>query len=670
MAKPIFKNSSELDINGDDSVKDRTLWSWIGNLWNPSKKEALLNEYIHPVVPESAPVASSSPKEEGSSIKFISTKKGAVIDICGIQSVKMVVFSLWDNISGPRVEQIWRILPQDPSLDSSSIHQSVGENQLIKSFQSTQATEIASRIAKYTLAGELLEYLKLPKTNSETPNSLDPLNIYNERFDLEFEQYVIQANLTERDCIECHKELFAVERRKVIDPIDPLCKALNIEYRMHVFNESDYFVISAIFSGLYEEKMTKFALSVAFTKSYFEKAKSHYNMIEDRMQQLISIYIYLIQYRKPSKAVSQLNQYTIKYIHHIEQILNTPVLPPPYKELTLFHKESTCRTYFEKLLPLFESHMWQGQDGYFKKCVDNEMFFGIVLTSFLQTHKHIVLISQDPDVVVLYIHSLSLFLSDEERERSSLINTKFVPDLYIQGLCIPVEKILTDMTIMDSSMPLTLVDIDRRAVYQTFRYHEYTILRKEYLKHKIQKMVKKSGLRPLWTPDINMFQKFTSCATCVRKILDELHCVSESYIQAFIRQYMKILEFRSHTLIKYVEALSEDNRNRLKDDMKGFTLKLDTCVHNTPSHNKSPQTSPNLGRSKNVNVDSLPLSTSKRIRRDLNLDEESFYILLSISEMLKPGVHRMLFGDDTTLQETRWVSNCVVLTLLTLTVRI
>ena len=83
------------------------------------------------------------------------------------------------------------------------------------------------------------------------------------------------------------------------------------------------------------------------------------------------------------------------------------------------------------------------------------------------------------------INTLSLFLSPEERNRSSHArkNLKYMADLYLQGLLIQDMENMRfklDMAVLDSNVPTTIVDMSKLTVKQTPLFPQYRKLQKDY----------------------------------------------------------------------------------------------------------------------------------------------------------------------------------------------
>lgn len=126
------------------------------------------------------------------------------------------------------------------------------------------------------------------------------------------------------------------------------------------------------------------------------------------------------------------------------------------------------------------------------------------------------------------INTLSLFLSPDERNRSSHArkNLQYIADLYLQGLLIQeVQDMETrlETAILESSIPTTVVDMTKLTVKQTPLFLEYVELRREYFKwvesrldNDLAEYVSQSDIgthTPMWR-----FVLFPKTLACIREI--------------------------------------------------------------------------------------------------------------------------------------------------------
>jgi len=119
------------------------------------------------------------------------------------------------------------------------------------------------------------------------------------------------------------------------------------------------------------------------------------------------------------------------------------------------------------------------------------------VTSHLQSHGCTVVIGDNLKMINMFIDSLSLFLmSNIEKERSSHVveGRGYTPDLALQGL---LQNSLSDEEVIQSLLPTTLIDLNTNTVKQTHPFHEYTVLRREYMSMELEKLISSKKKRKL-----------------------------------------------------------------------------------------------------------------------------------------------------------------------------
>jgi len=238
-------------------------------------------------------------------------------------------------------------------------------------------------------------------------------------------------------------------------------------------------------------------------------------------------------------------------------------------------------------------------------------FLSKVITSHLQTHGCTIVIGDNTPLINMFIDSLSLFLTtSSEKKRSSHVvaNRNYVPDLVLQGI---ETTNIPDEVVIQSMLPSTLIDLTTMTVRQTHPFHEYSVLRREYLNMELEKLVSTKSRDNLWAAQDGLFRPVKAGAPCVDFLIVETfrlpHCLREAYIN----QSMKLLLRKASVLIKYVEAELE---------------------HVSPLTN-------------------LEASVVKKIRADLDLNNDAdFTVLLGIAEKVSPGIYVALAGDPASIE--------------------
>eukprot|EP01121_Diplochlamys_sp_Union-15-3_P015612 TRINITY_DN5203_c0_g1_i1.p1 TRINITY_DN5203_c0_g1~~TRINITY_DN5203_c0_g1_i1.p1 ORF type:complete len:318 (-),score=52.49 TRINITY_DN5203_c0_g1_i1:50-1003(-) len=302
------------------------------------------------------------------------------------------------------------------------------------------------------------------------------------------------------------------------------------------------------------------------------------------------MYIYLLKKKKPDDALQIFGSQVPEFINSLDAIFGTKLVPVKFKQ-TLFANKQTL------LVKKTEDEM--------AKTVD---FLSRAVTSHLQTHGSTVVIGDNEDDINSYIESLSLFLSCDEKKRSATRvdpEKGYVSDILLQG--VKTSKI-PDESIIQSMLPTTLVDLNTNTIKQTHPYHEYTVLRKEFMKLRNTKLVAATRKDSLWTPQEGFFRPVKHAAGCIIKIINEVFRLPEDLREGYIVQSMRLLSRKAVVLIKYVEAFMAQPEEGTRPDV------LDPGI-------------------------------IKKIRQDLDLSEADFTVLLGLAEKMSPGIYVTLVGD-------------------------
>ncbi|KAG2225946.1 hypothetical protein INT45_006642 [Circinella minor] len=215
-------------------------------------------------------------------------------------------------------------------------------------------------------------------------------------------------------------------------------------------------------------------------------------------------------------------------------------------------------------------------------------FFGRVVTSHLQTFASSVLVGNSLTTMNMMINTLSLFLSPEERNRSSHArkNLKYMADLYLQGLLIQdMENIQfkLDMAVLDSNIPTTIVDMSKLTVKQTPLFPQYRKLQKDYrnwvkvqLEDDLIKYLQppserstSSGITyPEWKKQPSVFHKMDSIAPMIKSLLDEIRIIPTRLREAYVRQWRRWLVRRAIAFIQFSKNEGFGNIDKLKNALQ------------------------------------------------------------------------------------------------------
>lgn len=181
----------------------------------------------------------------------------------------------------------------------------------------------------------------------------------------------------------------------------------------------------------------------------------------------------------------------------------------------------------------------------------DQSFLARVLTSSLTTQGNTVVVGDEAKLVNLWISTLSVFLTTDEKKRSAYLGSEscYVPNLFLQGLC---SGELAADEILQSRFPTTVVDITKRSVSQTAPFHKYALLRKDWLTHNIEVL---DGKSRTWTPTEPLFSVVKDHAPSALAIVAEVFAIPQSLREGYLVQSMRLYQRRAVTLIRYVVAL-------------------------------------------------------------------------------------------------------------------
>lgn len=167
----------------------------------------------------------------------------------------------------------------------------------------------------------------------------------------------------------------------------------------------------------------------------------------------------------------------------------------------------------------------------------------------------------------------------------------YVPDLILQGIH-GNAKLVRNSAYIQGSMPVTLVDLNRRNVTQTHPFHQFRLLRCEFHQAVLYKLlrIKKTNL---WNTQETLFQQVKDPSAIVRKLVFESMRLPEQLILPYISIALKNLMARTYTLVKYVEGLeqgspgiAEENKQNLVSSAYGSLGNASSGDGKTPSSGK------------------------------------------------------------------------------------
>lgn len=635
---------------------------------------------------EEKPLSQKIKKYHGS--KSLDGKK--ILSIDNLTKILMISIGHWDNISGPNVDRIWiasqnkiikspsnakiiddynpkdsvATLPLEPKVnkeheknEETSSTQETERNPDFNDFSSCTPLEIAEHISRYTLEAEISESMLEQKPISS--KKYDPLNILSsdsrERAFSRSNNYnsnspgsakLLSTSPTTPNSGKLVRDVSTPDSQKLnnnvqsnkrwIDNVDDVVQKLNIDYKLHSFEKANYYTMSGSFISCINDQEAKSVINIVFPKDTFELISLHHDTIIDRMNQLIVLYIYLHK-----KHLSKLHEHVKRISKNINELFTVEGLPPFQLENSLL----SSHIYDEIPYELNESNSSDPKLSNERQMIENDEFLSCILTSHFQTNRRTIFMGENIKLINLYISTLSMFITQEERKKSVFANqnSEYIPDLILQGV---LGKSIDDNAVIQSIYPSTLVDLNRGLVFQTHPYHEYKALRSEQQKFIIQNARKCSYKNNLWVSGAPLFQPVKISASCIRCMVKECKTLHEDLKVGFIHHSLKGLEYRSFVLIKYVEALVEERNKEQQNSNNSNSDYLGN--NNLNTGNFSPPSNTPL-------IETFSTSIAKRIKLDLDLEDQSYSVLLGIAELIKPGIHRTLFGDDPSGQQLKWV---------------
>eukprot|EP01113_Clastostelium_recurvatum_P002350 TRINITY_DN1097_c0_g1_i4.p1 TRINITY_DN1097_c0_g1~~TRINITY_DN1097_c0_g1_i4.p1 ORF type:complete len:649 (-),score=122.12 TRINITY_DN1097_c0_g1_i4:12-1958(-) len=173
-----------------------------------------------------------------------------------------------------------------------------------------------------------------------------------------------------------------------------------------------------------------------------------------------------------------------------------------------------------------------------------------------------------------------------------------------------LSTVLADERIILSVQPVTWIDVDRRQVRQTHLFHEYQVLRNHFINAEISRLVGVTPEQNLWSTRDGLFRLSRASASFVHKMISDVFKLPQSLREGYIIYSQRLLQRKAVALIKYVDAERAASGGQLKED----------CL--------------------------------KRVRADLGLTgDQDFWLLLGIAEKLWPGIYVTLAGDPAYIEE-------------------
>jgi len=456
----------------------------------------------------------------------------------GTSWISALELSLWDNISGPRVEHVWKGQQQSPVSEEALIY-----------------------VARHTLCGDIDSIPSIHELSDFTPGSS------------------------------------------------------HVESKFHIFSEIGYLSLSALFIGIWLGNTTKFSLSLIMERKHLDRYLVLQSVIEDRIMQLVCKLQALLM-KMPSIALKTFSSQLEVPMCNLEYIFRTQ-LPAFSFSQTLFCLELPNQHHNNvSSQQLSISNLGSIPMAAPLYSMFDKEFIARCITSHLQTHGCTVIVGRNEEKINMFIYALSLFLIiPEERTRASIVhgNRGYVPDLLVQGVLLSGANSngIPDDQIVQSMLPSTIIDLEQLLVKQTHPFHEYMVLRKEFMTLEIDRLTSSGPKKShLWDAQGPVFNPVKTSAPYISHIVNEAFQLPAHLREAFLRHSMNLLIRKTALLIKYVQT--------------------------------------ELSKS---SAENLEAAIVKKIRTDLDLLlDTDFNVLLGIAEKLNPGIYTALAGDPASIE--------------------
>lgn len=360
-----------------------------------------------------------------------------------------------------------------------------------------------------------------------------------------------------------------------------------IDTKLFVLKDHSIICHSFIFYGRDKSGTNISGLSLIIPFSEFKSYLPYVELVEERVKILIAK-LRVLQAKDLTSAVLSFGSHLPRFVKTITSLQSVGVPDP---------------------IPLSETAFGPGQSNKFE-----DRFLMRVITSHLQTFGSTLVVGKALDKVNMMVNTLALLLSSEERRRSryaveTLSNDSdlYDSDLFVQGLLkstkdpfsLPVKGIIT------SSLPSTLVDLDTGEVKQTCPFNEHVVIRKEFIDIELALLLEEAEDVPVF-PALGLFHNSEEAGMLVQAFLHDLNLLP--YVcgvrEGFIDNFLRLLDRKALSLIKYVEAKSSFG-----------TVPMDHAAR-------------------------------RQLRQDLQLaTEEDYSIVLTRAEKLHSGIYTFLKGD-------------------------
>jgi C9orf72-like protein family len=200
--------------------------------------------------------------------------------------------------------------------------------------------------------------------------------------------------------------------------------------------------------------------------------------------------------------------------------------------------------------------------------------------------------------------------------------------------------------VIQSLLPVTVIDIDRRRVTQTHPYHEFKLLREAYLEHELSELVNQPSTDNRWiaTKAEGLFVLLRTPAPLVVSCLQQSRALPSVLRGGYITSCVQAWKRRAVCLMKYVEAEVELHVQRTRAPIDPAATPGQHGATIAPD-----EANPELEAQDAVTLDA---ETVSRIRNDLQLQSnEDWALVLAAAEQITPGIYVACAGDPAAIEE-------------------
>lgn len=204
------------------------------------------------------------------------------------------------------------------------------------------------------------------------------------------------------------------------------------------------------------------------------------------------------------------------------------------------------------------------------------------ITSHLSTCGRSVVVGRSVDQINLMVCAMAMFLSPEERRCCRYVSCDnplpYHPDVCVQGILQSPDGTDSLKDMVFSQYPTTMVNLTMKDIKLTSLPHEHYLRRSEALRQELVTLWK--GQVKDSYPTSEMLQPFDDPETLVGNLLEELVLLPGGIgvQEAYILEFLRLLEKKALALIEYIEMLSDHGQVPVKHKLKKLKHDLSLTV--------------------------------------------------------------------------------------------